>query len=125
MRLLDSHAHVNFNAFKDDGDEVIRKSLEAGVGMILVGSESRTSNRAIDYANHYETGVWAAIGLHPSQLFATRVQGEDYDFMSRGEELDIKKYDKLADLYLSPASRKIYGLLLREMIFFSTPFTET
>lgn len=32
-----------------------------------------------------------------SQLFATRVQGEDYDFMSRGEELDIKKYDKLAD----------------------------
>ena len=97
MRLLDSHAHVNFNAFKDDGDEVIRKSLEAGVGMILVGSESRTSNWAIDYANHYETGVWAAIGLHPSQLFATRVQGEDYDFMSRGEELDIKKYDKLAD----------------------------
>ncbi|MBP8600100.1 TatD family hydrolase, partial [Patescibacteria group bacterium] len=83
--------------FKDDGDEVIRKSLEAGVGMILVGSESRTSNRAIDYANHYETGVWAAIGLHPSQLFATRVQGEDYDFMSRGEELDLEKYDKLAD----------------------------
>ena len=97
MRLLDSHAHVNFNAFKDDGDGVIRKSLEAGVGMILVGSESRTSNRAIDYANHYETGVWAAIGLHPSQLFATRVQGEDYDFMSRGEELDLEKYDKLAD----------------------------
>ncbi|HPD07993.1 MAG TPA: TatD family hydrolase [bacterium] len=97
MRLLDSHAHVNFNAFKDDGDEVIRKSLEAGVGMILVGSEFRTSNRAIDYANHYETGVWAAIGLHPSQLFATRVQGEDYDFMSRGEELDLEKYDKLAD----------------------------
>ena len=97
MRLLDSHAYVNFNAFKDDGDGVIRKSLEAGVGMILVGSESRTSNRAIDYANHYETGVWAAIGLHPSQLFATRVQGEDYDFMSRGEELDLEKYDKLAD----------------------------
>ena len=97
MRLLDSHAHVNFNAFKDDGDGVIRKSLEAGVGMILVGSEFRTSNRAIDYANHYETGVWAAIGLHPSQLFATRVQGEDYDFMSRGEELDLEKYDKLAD----------------------------
>ena len=97
MRLVDTHAHVNFNAFKDDGDEVIKRSLEVGVGMILVGSEARTSKRAIDYANRYEHGVWAAVGLHPTHLFAARVKGDDYSFVTRGEEFDSEVYGKLAD----------------------------
>lgn len=97
MRLIDTHAHVNFNAFKEDGDIVIKRSLEAGVGMILVGSESKTSRRAIDYANRYEQGVWVAVGLHPTQLFSARVQGDDYDFVSQGEEFDPEAYGKLAD----------------------------
>lgn len=97
MHLLDSHAHVNFNAFKDDGDEVIKRSLEAGVGMILVGSEVRTSRRAIDYANRYDSGVWAAVGLHPTHLFSARVQDTDYDFVTHGEQFDAEVYGKLAD----------------------------
>lgn len=97
MHLLDSHAHVNFNAFKDDGEAVIKRSLEAGVGMILVGSEAKTSKRAIDYANRYDRGVWAAVGLHPTHLFAARVQGDDYDFVTSGEQFDTEVYGKLAD----------------------------
>lgn len=97
MHLLDSHAHVNFKAFKEDGDEVIRRSLEAGVGMVLVGSEARTSKRAIDYANRYDRGVWAAVGLHPTHLFAIRAKGEDYDFQSTGESFDNEVYGQLAD----------------------------
>ena len=96
MRLIDTHAHVNFSAYKDDGDEVIKRSLEAGVGMILVGSEARTSQRAIDYANRYEHGVWVAIGLHPTHLFAAHVQGDDYNFTTRGEEFDNEVYSNLA-----------------------------
>lgn len=97
MRLVDTHAHINFNAFKDDGDAVIKRSLEVGVGMIIVGSEARTSKRAIDYANRYDRGVWAAVGLHPTHLFTARVQGDDYDFVTRGEEFDNEVYGKLAD----------------------------
>ena len=59
--LIDTHAHVNFSAFKDDGDEVIRRSLAADTWMILVGAEAKTSKRALEYANKYEKGVYAAV----------------------------------------------------------------
>ncbi|HLC95033.1 MAG TPA: TatD family hydrolase, partial [Patescibacteria group bacterium] len=67
-KLIDIHAHVNFNAFKDDSDEIIQKTLDKNVGMILVGSQIDTSRRAIELANKYEYGVWAAVGLHPVHL---------------------------------------------------------
>src|SRR3989338_7129760 len=68
LKLIDIHAHVNFNAFMDDSDAVIRRALDAGVGMILVGSQIDTSRRAVEFANKYPDGVYAAIGLHPIHL---------------------------------------------------------
>jgi len=68
-KLIDIHTHVNFNAFKDDGDEVIKRTLDAGVWMILVGSQIDTSRRAVEYAERYPEGVYAAVGLHPVHLF--------------------------------------------------------
>ncbi|HRY63468.1 MAG TPA: TatD family hydrolase, partial [Patescibacteria group bacterium] len=61
--LIDSHAHVNFNAYKDDGDAVIRRSLGKGIWLINVGSQYDTSKRAAEIANQYKEGVYAAIGL--------------------------------------------------------------
>jgi TatD DNase family protein len=103
FRLIDIHAHVNFNAFRDDGDEVMRRTLDAGVGMILVGSQYDTSGRAIEYAERYPRGVWAAVGLHPihvgaqvhidaQEISASGVPG----FSSRPEEFDYAKYKELA-----------------------------
>src|SRR3989339_1832196 len=94
--LIDTHAHVNFNAFKIDADEVIRRSLAADTWMILVGSETKTSKRALEYANKYEKGVYAAVGLHPMHTHEQEVQGEDYDFSTREEEFSYDVYEKLA-----------------------------
>jgi TatD DNase family protein len=94
--LIDTHAHVNFKAFKDDADEVIRRSLKDDTWMILVGSEVKTSKRALEYANKYEKGVYAAVGLHPIHTSAQKVEGDDYDFNARGEEFSYDVYEKLA-----------------------------
>jgi len=98
--LIDSHAHVNFAAFKDDADEVIRRSLAADTWMVLVGSEFKTSNRALNFANKYEKGVYAAVGLHPVHLEDGRVdtgeEGEAGGFIAHGEEFDYGSYEKLA-----------------------------
>ncbi|NCU33279.1 MAG: TatD family deoxyribonuclease, partial [Candidatus Moranbacteria bacterium] len=98
--FIDTHAHVNFNAFKDDADEVIRRSLEASTWMILVGSEFKTSNRALTYANKYEKGVYAAVGLHPIHLQEGPVDSQEednsYSFTPRFEEFDYGSYEKLA-----------------------------
>ncbi len=98
--LIDTHAHINFSAFKDDADDTIRRSLASDTWMILVGSEYKTSNRALGYANKYEKGVYAAIGLHPIHLEDIKVKNDDesgsYEFHSRAEAFDYDSYEKLA-----------------------------
>ena len=94
--FIDTHAHVNFNAFKDDADEVIRRSLASDTLMILVGAEVKTSKRALEYANKYEKGVYAAVGLHPMHTFEQKAEGDDYNFTTREEEFSYDVYEKLA-----------------------------
>ena len=63
--LIDTHAHLNFNAFKNDFDEIIKRSLAENIWVINVGSKYETSKRAVEIAEKYEKGIYAAIGLHP------------------------------------------------------------
>ena len=98
--LIDTHAHLNFNAYKDDTDEVIRRSLDNDVWMINVGSTYETSKRAIEISKRYEKGVYAATGLHPIHLaegiFKTKLDTEEISFQTKNEEFDYLKYKYLA-----------------------------
>ncbi len=98
--LIDTHAHVNFAAFRDDAEETIRRALDNDTWMILVGSELKTSNRALNYANRYERGVYAAVGLHPIHLQEGLVEDDgdsgNYSFRPQAEEFDYGSYEKLA-----------------------------
>lgn len=94
--FFDTHAHVNFKAFKDDADEVIKRSLEENTWMILVGSDYKTSKRALELANKYDKGVYAAIGLHPIHTRESEAEGEDYRFKTHSEEFVYDIYEKLA-----------------------------
>lgn len=93
--LIDTHAHLNFSAFKDDCDEVIKRTFDAGMRVINVGSQSTTSERAVELAKKYD-GLYAAVGLHPTHLFEMEVDEEEIGFKSRKEEWDANFYEKLA-----------------------------
>lgn len=98
--LIDTHAHLNFNAFRNDADEVIRRSLDNNAWMINVGSQYTTSRRAVDIAERYEKGVYAAVGLHPThletRLVKIKTDPEEIEFTTREEEFDYEKYKDLA-----------------------------
>lgn len=64
--IIDTHTHTNFDAFKDDYREVIDRALGENVWLINVGSDLATSKRAVEIAGEYKEGVYAAIGLHPT-----------------------------------------------------------
>lgn len=98
MLLIDTHAHVNFSAYKNDADEVIKHSLDNDVWMILVGSELKTSQRALEYANRYERGVYATVGIHPIHLESGLAEDsdQDYSFKTKGEDFNYDNYEKLA-----------------------------
>jgi TatD DNase family protein len=98
MNLIDTHAHVNFKAFSQDAEEVILNSLNNETGMILVGTDQKTSRRALDLANKYERGVWAAVGLHPIHLeneIEISENGREV-VRRRAEEFNYDNYEKLA-----------------------------
>jgi TatD DNase family protein len=99
--LVDTHAHLNFAAFKDDFAETIKRSLETNTWIINVGSQFSTSQKAVEIASQYEKGVYAAIGLHPIHLETRKRkeaidENEEFKFTSREEEFNPENYRKLA-----------------------------
>jgi TatD DNase family protein len=102
-KLIDIHSHINFNAYKEDGTDVIRRTLDGGVWTILVGSQINTSRRAVEYAIKYKKGIYASVGLHPIHLAEAHVDKNEIDagdqvpgFTSRVEEFDYDAYKKIA-----------------------------
>lgn len=76
--LIDSHAHLNFEDFLSDWEKIIQDCQENNIGLINVGSQFETSQRAVMMAEKYPTHVWAAIGLHPIHVFGSSFHGEDF-----------------------------------------------
>ena len=107
--LIDTHGHVNFNAFRDDSNAVLRRALENNTSVIMPGTQYSTSKRAVEMAEGFERGVYAAVGLHPIPLGGQRkvdvmeVQSlppaQDKqsweEFVTRSEEFDFEKYREL------------------------------
>ena len=97
--IIDTHAHLNFNAFQKDAGEVIRRSLESGVWMINVGTGYTTSLRAKDLAQKYAEGVYGAVGLHPinleTGLVKIKTDPEETELETCEEKFDYAKYKDL------------------------------
>jgi len=106
--IIDTHSHLNFDAFKNDFDKVIRHSLESNIWMINIGSKYETSNRAVKIAENYSKGVYAAIGLHPiyaaADLVKIKTDVQEGGFRVEVEEFDSKEYKRLA------ASEKVVAI---------------
>ncbi len=67
MKYIDIHCHLNFEAFDIDRQEVLDRAREKGVGMIVVGTNRKTSEMAIKLAEE-NSDIWAIIGLHPVEV---------------------------------------------------------
>lgn len=93
--MIDTHSHVNFNAFKDDALAVMQRALDKGIAVINVGSQISTSRRAVEIAEMYPK-VYAAVGLHPIQLQDMEVVEEGISFVTRAEEFKYEVYRELA-----------------------------
>lgn len=72
--LIDTHSHLNFKDYQDDYEEVIERALTQKIWLVNVGSDYKTSEKAVNLAQFYAEGVYATIGLHP-----IHVQDEKYN----------------------------------------------
>jgi TatD DNase family protein len=101
--LIDTHCHVQFRSFKDDYEAVIKKCLDRGMILNLVGTQKETSRWGVEMAEKYNN-VYASIGTHPLHLHPTHVDEEETHFMSREEGFDWDYYSELAK------SKKVIGV---------------
>ena len=100
-KYIDIHSHVNFKAFDEDRDEVIKRALENDTWVINVGTQIDTSRKALEMAEQYPEGVYAIIGLHPIHIDASfhdkqELGTEGKEFTSRGEVFNKEEYRRLA-----------------------------
>lgn len=65
MRLIDSHAHLDFPQFEGDRDAVIERAQKAGViAIVNVGTNLASSRASLALAEEYDF-IYAAVGIHP------------------------------------------------------------
>ncbi len=124
--MFDTHCHIQFNGFKDDYAEVIKRCQEKGVILNAVGTQKDTSRAAVEFADKYPD-IYASVGLHPVHLFSTHIDEEESKFLSREESFDYEYYKKLGqnpkvvaigecglDLYRLPEGRSVEEVLEKQ-----------
>ena len=99
-KYIDIHSHVQFKAFDEDRDKVMRRALENNTWVINVGTQIDTSKKAVEMINQYPEGVYAIVGLHPIHTGASYHDEKELgeggkEFVSRGEVFDKDAYRKL------------------------------
>lgn len=98
--FIDSHAHLNVSEFDKNRNELLPSLLSSNIWVVNVGVNYFSSARAVEIAEQNSQGVFASIGLHPSNIrsdFAVKKYGadgkEEYELE---ENFDSDRYEKLA-----------------------------
>jgi len=82
MRYFDAHAHVQFPAFDEDREDILRKMEGKGVGAIMVGVDKASSERAIALVEGRDT-LYASVGLHPNDNTTEQFDTDAYRELAR------------------------------------------
>lgn len=76
LQWIDSHAHLDFDRFDTDREEVIQRAIERGVHKIIsIGTHIASSQRAIKLAEQYPDFIYASAGFHPLYMDDDHSQG--------------------------------------------------
>jgi TatD DNase family protein len=75
--LIDTHAHLDEEAFDADRAEVVARAATAGVVRIVtIGTTADTSRRSVAIAGQFP-GVYAAVGIQPN--YAAQAKAGDWE----------------------------------------------
>ncbi|WP_027339752.1 TatD family hydrolase [Halonatronum saccharophilum] len=86
--LIDTHAHLDFDRFDKDREEVIQAAYESGVERVInIGADMDSSRNSVKLAKEYDF-IWATVGVHPH--YAQKFTEQDYK-----ELKELASYDKV------------------------------
>lgn len=117
--MIDSHCHIDSEAFDTDRDEVVARAKAAGVAAMLnIGTgdpQSDDFRKAVAVAERYEN-VFASVGVHPHDA-------KLYDDESEAHLIDLTKSEKIIawgeiglDYYYDHSPRDVQREVFRRQI---------
>ncbi len=81
--MIDTHAHIDAEAFNDDRDAVIKRAFDSGLDAIIIpGIEPKNFQSVLDLCHSYDN-IFCGLGVHPH---------------------DAEKYDKTTESFIRSAA---------------------
>lgn len=81
LQFIDTHCHLDEQAFRPDVEEVIQRALDAGIKrMLTIGITLQTSEAAVVLANDHDC-ISAVVGIQPN--YASQAAASDWDEIVR------------------------------------------
>ena len=77
-KLVDTHTHLNFSHFEKNWQKIAETCLKENIWLINVGCSLKTSKKAVEIANYFEGGVFAAVGVHPAEIKKEKIDFEKF-----------------------------------------------
>lgn len=119
--LVDTHAHLYWESYQGDLDQVVKKAMDAGVGLIInVGVDVEKSQQALKQLGDpslKSLEVYSSIGIHPH---------EASKYLNNPDESIHQDIEKLKIIYQSnPEKVKAVGECGLDFLFESSPDVAT
>lgn len=116
MEFIDSHCHLHDSEFYDEDlrTAAYEQTVAAGVTMICVGTDARSSQEAVKFAENHAK-VWAAVGIHPHDAENAKIS-EIRDLLERGSSKIVGIGEIGLDYYYDNSPRQAQRQALREQL---------
>jgi TatD DNase family protein len=89
--MIDVHCHLQFKAFENDYDEVIKNAFGAGITKIInTGTQLSSSRSAVEFAEKYDK-LYAIVGVHPHHADKIRTNPDVVEETEEKKEKSEKK----------------------------------
>ena len=114
MKIFDTHAHYDDEAFDEDRDELLTRLFNKDIDVIVnVGASLSGCRQSVELANKYEK-MYCAIGVHPDDydklneeflewikkeaMINTKVVAIDYYYPEPSKEVQLKWFKRQLEL---------------------------
>ena len=97
MNYIDTHAHLYLDAFNNDINKVIERSLESGVNKILLPNIDYNSiNNMNSLSKKFPNECFSMIGLHPTSVKENNK--EEFQAIKKEINLNYEKYIAIGEI---------------------------
>ncbi|MBR6437913.1 MAG: TatD family hydrolase [Bacteroidales bacterium] len=77
--IINTHSHIYDEAFDTDREEVFRRAMEAGVGMLLLPNcDEKSVKPMMEFYERHPKEVRIMMGLHPEEVYKDKEDKKDY-----------------------------------------------